>query len=141
MPVTELEFPKPVADMLADLAGQGFDVLNEQRGAGGMQLELQGPVNVNGQWQESFVRISADAGHWSISVRFEGMSRWIWAQAWEAYLNGAELGEPDLTRQTTFVRHRLPDAALALRAKPGAVRELVRLTDRYLRRRLGLPLA
>jgi hypothetical protein len=139
MAVTEWEFPRPVADMCADLAGQGFDVLSEQRGAGGLLLELQGSVNASGQWQESFVRISADAGHWSISVRFEGMTRWIWAQAWEAYLDGTELGEPDLGRQATFVRHRLPEAALILRAKPGAVHELVRLTDSYLRRRLGLP--
>lgn len=141
MAVTELEFPRPVADMCADLAGQGFDVLNEQRGGiGGLLLELQGPVNVSGQWLESYVRISADGGHWSISVRFEDMSRWIWAQAWEAYLDSAELGEPDLTRQASFVRYRLPEAALALHSKPGAERELIRLTDSYLRRRLGLPL-
>jgi hypothetical protein len=138
MSVTGLEFPRPVADMCADLAGQGFDVLTEQHGAGVMVLELQGPVNVSGQWQESFVRISADLGHWSVSVRFEEMARWIWAQVWQAYLDGCELGEPNLDQQTTFVRTRLPEAGLALRARPGTERELVLLTDRYLRRRLGL---
>src|SRR5690349_5539936 len=140
MAVTELELPGPVADMCADLAGQGFDILNEQRGElGGLLLELQGPVKAGGQWLEAWVRISADAGNWSISVRFGDMSRWIWTQTWEAYLDGKDLGEPDVTRQASFVRHRMPEAALALRATPGAERELVRLTDSYLRRRLGLP--
>jgi hypothetical protein len=140
MAVTELELPSPVADMCADLAGQGFDILTEQRtGFGGLLLELQGPIRAGGQWLESWVRISADAGNWSISVRFQDMSRWIWTQAWEAYLDGIELGEPDVTRQAWFVRHRLHEAALAIQSTPGTERELVRLTDRYLRRRLGLP--
>jgi hypothetical protein len=138
--VTESEFPRPVGDMCADLAGQGFDILNEQRGARGLLLELQGPVKAGGQWVEAFVRISADGGHWSISVRFEHMSRWIWTQIWEAYLDGIELGEPDLTRQASFVRHRLPDAAVAIHSEAAAERALIRLTEAYLRRRLGLPL-
>jgi hypothetical protein len=141
MAVTKLEFPRPVGDMCADLAGQGFDVLNEQQGAGGLLLELQGPVKAGGQWVEAFVRISAEVGHWSISVRFEPMSRWIWTQIWEAYLDGTELGEPDLTRQAAFVRRRLPDAAVAIHSEAAAERAMVRLTEGYLRQRLGLPFA
>lgn len=139
MAVTRLEFPRPVGDMCADLAGQGFDVRGEQHGAGGQLLELQGPVKAGGQWVECFVRISATLGHWSISVRFEHMSRWIWTQVWEAYLDGVELGEPNLARQASFVRHRLPDAAVAIRSEAAAERELIRLTEGYLRQRLGLP--
>lgn len=141
MAVTRLEFPRPVGDMCADLAGRGFDVRSEQHGAGSLQLELQGPVKGGGLWVECFVRISADLGHWSISVRFEGMSRWIWTQVWEAYLDGSTLGEPDLDRQAAFVRHRLPDAAVAIRSEAAAERALIRLTEGYLRRRLGLPRA
>ena len=141
MSVTKLQLPRPVGDMCADLAGQGFDILNEQQGAGGLLLELHGPVKAGTQWVEAAVRISAEHGHWSISVRFEHMSRWIWTQVWEAYLDGVELGEPDLDRQAAFVRNRLPDAAMAIYAEDAAERELIRLTERYLRRRLGLPLA
>jgi preprotein translocase subunit SecD len=141
MSVTKLQLPRPVHDMCADLAGQGFDLLNEQQGAGGQLLELQGPVKAGAQWVEASVRVSAEHGHWSISVRFEHMSRWIWAQAWEAYLDGVELGEPDVHRQSAFVRNRLADAALAIYTEAAAERELIRLTDGYLRQRLGLPLA
>ena len=141
MAVTELELPQPVGDMCADLAGQGFDVLNEQRGRSGLLLELQGPVKAGAQWVEGFVRVSADRGHWSISLRFEQMTRWIWSQIWEAYLDGVELGEPDLKRQAQFVRYRLAEAALAIHTEAAAERALIRLTERYLRGRLGLPRA
>lgn len=141
MAVTDLEFPPPVGDMCADLAGQGFDVLNEQHGHAALLLELQGPVKAGAQWVEGFVRISADRGHWSISVRFEQMSRWIWSQVWEAYLDGVELGDPDLKRQAEFVRYRLPEAAAAIHTEAAAERALIRLTEGYLRRRLGLPRA
>jgi len=141
MPVTKLQLPGPVGDMCADLAGQGFDLLNEQHVQGGLLLELQGPVKAGPQWVEAAVRISAELGHWSISVRFELMSRWIWTQVWEAYLDGVPLGDPDLNRQAVFVRDRLPDAALAIHTEAAAERALIRLTEGYLRRRLGLPFA
>lgn len=141
MSVTKLQLPRPVGDMCADLAGQGFDVLNEQHGVGGFLLELHGPVKAGAQWVEAAVRISAEQVYWSISVRFEHMTRWIWSQVWEAYLDGGELGDPDLVRQATFVRNRLPDAAVAIYSEATAERELIRLTESYLRRRLGLPFA
>lgn len=139
MAVMEPEFPEPVKDMCADLRGQGFDVLNEQRGGGVLLLELKGPAKAGEHWLEAFVRVSSDAGHWSVSLRFGDMPRWFWAQAWESYLDGGDPGEPDLDRQAAFVRHRLPEAATALRTRQGVDRELARLTDRYLRERLGLP--
>jgi hypothetical protein len=142
MAVTTLQFPRPIGDMCADLAGQGFDVLNEQQhGAGVLLLELQGPIKAGGQWVEAFVRVSAEHGHWSVSARFEPMSRWIWTQIWEAYLDGTELGEPDLARQARFVRYRLSDAAVAIYSDPTAELTMIRITEGYLRRRLGLPLA
>ncbi len=141
MPVPKPQLPGPVADMCADLAGQGFDVLYEQHGAGGLLLELQGPVRAGAQWVDASVRISGEDGHWSISVRFEHMSRWVWTQAWEAYLDGTEPGEPDLARQAAFVRNRLADAAVAIFSDTGAERALIRITEGYLRRRLGLPIA
>jgi hypothetical protein len=141
MSTTKSQLPEPMADLCADLAGQGFGVLTEQQGAGVLLLELRGPVKAGAQWVEGSVRISAERGHWSVSVRFEHMTRWIWAQAWEAYLDGGAPGEPDIHRQATFVRTRLPDAALAIYSEPAAERELIRLTESYLRQRLGLPLA
>lgn len=139
MSVTNLPLPRPVGELCSDLAGQGFNVLNQQQGAGGLLLELQGPVKAGAQWVEACVRISAERDHWSISVRFEHMSRWIWAQAWEAYLDGVGLGEPDIHRQVAFVRTRLPDAGLLAYSEPATERDLIRLTDDYLRKRLGLP--
>lgn len=141
MSVTKLELPRPVGDMCADLAGQGFDVLTEQQGAGSMLLELQGPVKAGAQWVAGFVRISAEQEHWSVAVRFEQMSRWIWAQVWEAYLDGVELGDPDLERQAAFVRFRLSEAAVAVYSDIAAEPALIRLTEGYLRGRLGLPRA
>lgn len=124
------EFPRPVADLCADLAGQGFDVLDEHSGAGGPQLVLQGPVRVGREWLEAFVRIAADDGQWPIEVRFEGMSHWITVPAWEVYLDGRDQEDgPELTRRTRFVRSRLPEAADKIRTTPFAERELVHLAN------------
>lgn len=123
------EFPRPVADLCADLAGQGFDVLDERRAAGGPQLVLQGPVRVAREWLEAFIRIAADNGQWSISVRFEGMSHWITVPAWAAYLDGPDLARLDLNRRARFVRYRLPEAAETIRTAPYAERELVQLAE------------
>jgi hypothetical protein len=127
MVVTDLEFPRPVADMCADLAGQGFDVLDEFRDAELGYLVLQGPVKANGGWLEAFVRIVTEREHWTIEVRFEGMSRWIPTGTWRAYLDG-EPGGPDLAGHTRFVRYRLGEAAQVITSRPQAERDLVRLT-------------
>jgi len=127
MAVTDLDCPRPVADMCADLAGQGFDVLDEQRVAESEHLVLQGPVKANDRWLEAFVRITAQPGHWSIEVRFEGMSRWIPINTWLAYLDGGP-GDTDLAGLTSFVRFRLSEAAEVITSTPRAERELARLT-------------
>lgn len=140
MEAMELKLPRQVAEMCADLAGQGFDILHEQRGiTGDLLLVLQGPVRAGDKWVETFVKISSDRGHWSIAVRFGDMFRWIWTQNWEAYLDRVEPGEPDVARQTAFVRYRLAEAADAIQSEPGVEDKLIRLTENYLRRRLGLP--
>jgi hypothetical protein len=125
MAVTDLECPRPVAEMCADLAGQGFDVLDERREAESEYLLLQGPVKSGGRWLEAFVRITAERGRWSIEVRFEGMSRWIPINTWLAYLDGGP-GDTDLAGLTSFVRFRLSEAAEVL--TPQVERELARLT-------------
>ncbi|HEV2781817.1 MAG TPA: hypothetical protein VGX25_20720 [Actinophytocola sp.] len=126
----ELEFPRPVADLCAALAGQGFDVLDERYTGGGLVLILQGPAVVDGEWMEAFVRVAERDGRWSICLRFEGMANWITARAWEAYLDGTEPDVRDLAGRAHFVRYRLADAARAIRATPHAERVLVRLTER-----------
>jgi hypothetical protein len=136
----EPEFPTPVAEMCAELAGRGFDILEDRHGAAdGVMLVLQGPVKVGAEWVEAFVRISADRGRWSVAVRFEDTSRWVWTQSWAAFLDGCEPGEPDLERQVTLVRDRLAEAAAAVRAEPGSEHELNRVAENHLRKRLGLP--
>jgi hypothetical protein len=140
MEAMQLKLPRPVAEMCADLAGQGFDILYEQRGVSGdLLLVLQGPVRAGEEWVETFVKISSDRGHWSIAVRFGDMSRWIWTQHWEAHLDRIEPGEPDVARQTALVRYRLAEAAGAIRSDPGVEQKLIRSTEIYLRNRLGLP--
>jgi len=128
--MTQSELPRPVAAMCADLAGQGFDVLDERvRPAGGLRLVLQGPVRATPrEWLETFVAISAEDGLWTISVRFEGMSRWVSPSTWRAYLDRSWSGlEDDLVRQTGFVRHRLSEAARAIRTEPRVETDLVLL--------------
>lgn len=133
----EPDFPAPVADMCAELAGRGFDILEERHDAG-VRLVLQGPVRVGTEWIEGFVRISGDRDRWSIAVRFEDTNRWIWAQSWMAFLDDAEPGEPDLDKQVSLVRDRLGEAAASVRTAD-AERALNRVAENHLRRRLGLP--
>jgi hypothetical protein len=123
-----LDFPRPIADLCADLAGQGFDILDERRGPE-FVLVLQGPVRVDGQWLEAFVRLAEYDRHWSVAVRFEGMDNWISAQAWAAYLDGTDPDELDLLHRTRFVRFRMSDAARAIRATPQAERVLVQIAE------------
>lgn len=125
--MTEWDFPEPVADLCADLAGQGFDVLDERRSGVQRLLVLQGPVKANDHWLEAFVRLSEAHGRWSICVRFEGMSAWVAARAWAAYLDHANPEELDLDRQARFVRDRLAEAARTIAAAPQAEHELTRL--------------
>jgi hypothetical protein len=123
-------FPKPVAELCADLAGMGFDITDERRGAtGGVCLVLEGTVPAGGQWVDAFVRITSDRGEWSISVRFHDMSQWIWAQAWQAYLDNRAPGEPDVAQQASFVRSRLPEAAAVAHSRPGVENDLVILGE------------
>jgi hypothetical protein len=123
-----LDFPRPIADLCADLAGQGFDILDERAGAE-LILVLQGPVKVDGQWLEAFVRLAQRERQWSISVRFDGMASWVAAQTWAAYLDGTDPDQLDLVHRTRFVRYRLPEAARAIRATPQAERVLVQLAE------------
>jgi hypothetical protein len=122
MAVTELEFPRPVADMCADLAGQGFDVLEEGR----RHLLLQGPVNTEGHWLEAFVLITVERGQWSLAARFEGMTAPIPVASWQTYLDGEP--DADLSAQASFVRFRLAEAARVISSTPQAERELARLS-------------
>lgn len=124
MAVTDLEFPRPVTDMCADLAGQGFDVLED----GPAHLLLQGPVRAGGRWLEAFVLITADDGRWSLAARFEGMARSIPVGTWQVYLDGVPAR--DLAAQAAFVRYRLGEAARVIGCTPQAERELVRLSTR-----------
>ena len=121
MAVTEPQFPRPVRQMCADLAGQGFDVVEEDVG----QLLLQGPVKAGVSWLEAFVRIWVEGGRWSLAVRFEGMSRPIPIGAWQAYLDGRP--GSDLATQAAFVRFRLAEAARVISSTPQAERDLTRL--------------
>jgi hypothetical protein len=126
----ESEFPQPIADMAADLAGQGFDIVEERRTADGrLRFVLQGPVKIDGHWLEAFVLISAERARWSLSVRFEGMSRWIPVRAWLAYLDREPPGPAGLERAAAFIRDRLAEAGRVFDSTPRAEDDLVRLTS------------
>lgn len=119
MAVMTLEFPPEVDDLCADLAGRGFDILEEKQEQDCLVLVLQGPVKVpDGRWLETFVRLTERARDWSIAVRFEGMINWITVQAWAAFLDGTHPDEFDLAGLTDFVRYRLPDAGRLLKITP-----------------------
>jgi len=112
MTMMALELPRPVADLCADLAGQGFDVLDEREDqVGGNELVLQGPVRARKSWVEAFVRITMRDRLWSVDVRFEDMPVFWSARSWQAAVDGGR-PETDLSQDARFIRFRLSEAAV-----------------------------
>ncbi len=97
---------------------------------GGVLLTFTGQVGIG---PPAWIEISGDRGHWAIRMRFDGMTRYIAAQVWAAYVDNTGVSAPDIDLQAQFIEDRLNDAALAFMADPGIESALVRCGEDYMR--------
>jgi hypothetical protein len=138
MPLGMPDTPAVLDDLYGVLLAEGFEVVENRRGGiGGLQVTLRGPMDSAGMPQ-SEVQISADCGHWTVGLRFAGMTRFIDPRVWTAYLDGTPIAEPDVSDQARFVGTRLSDAASVAAINRDIESELVQLGEDYMRRRLGM---
>jgi hypothetical protein len=132
-------FPEPLERALRLLLKQGFGVVSERFGGmGGAQLILSGNVATNGGDQTAWVEIVGDRGHWSIALRFRVDGVGVTPNLWEAYLDGHEVRDPDISADATFVTSRLTEAARAAAGEPGLEAILYARGRDYMKQRLAL---
>jgi hypothetical protein len=139
MPIERVSLPEPVERAVWVLLEQGFVTVSERFGGmGGAQLILSGAVATNAGDQTAWVEIAGDRGHWSITLRFQVDGVAVTPNLWEAYLDGHEVRDPDISVDATFLTSRLTEAALAAARDPGLEPRLYANGREYMRRRLGL---
>jgi hypothetical protein len=131
--VVQRDFPDAIQELYVWLLDQGFQLESDERGGmGGAVLVLSGRT---GPGPIAWIEISGDRGHWVISLRFEGMSRYIAVQAWRAYIEGVDITQISISEQVVFVSAHLNDAAIASVANPSIEAGLVRIGEEYMRRK------
>lgn len=139
MPFDMPDTPSVVDDLYTLLQSEGFEVVEDRRGGiGGLQVILRGPEMEPAGGPRAEAQISVDRGHWTIGLRFTGMSRFIDPRVWAAHLDGGEIGPPDVEEQARFVAGRLLEAGHAVRADADIETKLVRMGEHHMRSRLGL---
>jgi hypothetical protein len=105
---------------------------------GGLDLVLAGSLLGEPAGLPGYVRINADRGHWSLTLRFGRMTRWITPEAWRSYLDRVPMEIQGMEQRVSFVEHRVNDMARAVRNDPDVESTLVGIGEEYMRRKLGL---
>lgn len=131
--------PSVIDDLYDSLLAEGFEVVEDRRGGmAALHVVLIGPVPGAASYPSAAVQISADRGHWTLALRFNGMSQFIDPRVWAAYLDDGAIDEPDVGQQAGFVATRLVEAAEAVKYDPALEPKLVRMGEEHMRRQLGL---
>lgn len=128
--------PRRLEDLREWLIASGFRTTSDVRGGmGGLQLSMIGQVPHRPDSPLAEIEITADRSDWAVALRFEGMTRFINAAVWAAYVVGSPVGAPDPVSGASFLVAHLADAADSFMDHKSAEADLIALGADYMRGR------
>lgn len=124
------ELPSTIKTLFNWLEKTGFTILEERREDSHNQLVVLDREGAR-------VRLLADRSEWSIALSFS-LGEWTHPDVWEAYLDQFPLAGDlsNLDHQVQFLQERMHEMIAA--ANTTVEKELRRIDEEYMRRRLGI---